>query len=615
MDVKGKRGKMYTFVEEKDILFKYELSELEPEKIYEHFMQYDDEVCFILDKGFVYGIVTIGDMCRYYANETENLNITKKYRSISEVDYTAAEVIFNEISTVHEVPVIVNNHLIGIVIKKCSGDNRKGLRKRLEKEHYGEVTWVRNELKGTVYLYDLSTPDIDRKISRSDYDKLTQKHNYPDGTSGLKMMSELEKKVFFGSNYSEDSFNEFCMDYDNITGTIVNGVCKVNDICSRHFNFKNGYRIMRNANSIASRRIWMFGPCMVVGAYVEDACTIACYLQEILKENGWENYCVVNCGLFGPKHMEGRIATEKIADEDIVIIAYNFKELDQFRETKNWKGYSGSLGDAYLELENPIDNLFNAFSHCNHVVNQKISERLFRDIRQSLTKDNNPVSPRIAIQDYYIPWDVVKYYRDYCKEHGLIHLEGTCGAIVMNCNPFTKGHRYLIEQACKQVDVLYVFVVEEDKSVFKFEDRIEMVRRGTVDLEKVRVLPSGKYIISKETFSQYFDKDNVEQVDDMDYDVRIFGAVVAKELGISVRFVGEEPFDKVTKKYNETMKKILPEYDINVIEIPRTTTEEGSVISASAVRKAMQKKDERLLHIMLPDTTIEYLSKHGADGR
>ena len=64
-----------------------------------------------------------------------------------------------------------------------------------------------------------------------------------------------------------------------------------------------------------------------------------------------------------------------------------------------------------------------------------------------------------------------------------------CGAIVMNCNPFTKGHRYLIEQAAGQVDLLYIFVVEEDKSTFKFEDRIEMVRRGTVDLDKVKVLP------------------------------------------------------------------------------------------------------------------------------
>lgn len=99
----------------------------------------------------------------------------------------------------------------------------------------------------------------------------------------------------------------------------------------------------------------------------------------------------------------------------------------------------------------------------------------------------------------------------------------------------------------------------------------------------------------------------MEQVDDMDYDVRIFGEVVAKELGISVRFVGEEPFDKVTRKYNETMKLILPEYGIELIEIPRTMTEDGKIISASAVRKAMQDNNDEMLFAFLPNTTIEYL--------
>lgn len=85
---------------------------------------------------------------------------------------------------------------------------------------------------------------------------------------------------------------------------------------------------------------------------------------------------------------------------------------------------------------------------------------------------------------------MVKYFRNYCNKYQLIKDETMkCGAIVMNCNPFTKGHRYLIEQAAGQVDLLYIFVVEEDKSTFKFEDRIEMVRRGTVDLDKVKVLP------------------------------------------------------------------------------------------------------------------------------
>ena len=40
------------------------------------------------------------------------------------------------------------------------------------------------------------------------------------------------------------------------------------------------------------------------------------------------------------------------------------------------------------------------------------------------------------------------------------------GAVVMNCNPLTLGHRYLIEQALKQCDYLMIFVVQEDKSFF-----------------------------------------------------------------------------------------------------------------------------------------------------
>ena len=137
-----------------------------------------------------------------------------------------------------------------------------------------------------------------------------------------------------------------------------------------------------------------------------------------------------------------------------------------------------------------------------------------------------------------------------------------------------------------------------------------MVRRGTSDLEKVIVLPSGKYIISQQTFAQYFEKDIVQQIDDMDYDVQIFGEVVAKELGIQYRFVGEEPFDKVTKKYNETMHKILPFYGIEVIEIPRVLAESGKVISASEVRRMLKSDQEEMLSDMLPDSTIEYLRNH-----
>ena len=164
------------------------------------------------------------------------------------------------------------------------------------------------------------------------------------------------------------------------------------------------------------------------------------------------------------------------------------------------------------------------------------------------------------------------------------------GAIVMNCNPFTLGHRYLIETALKSVDYLFIFVVEEDKSFFPFKDRIELIKQGVADLKNITVIPSGRYIISALTFPGYFYKENDNSaIIDSSNDIDIFGKYIAPTLNIKKRFVGEEPIDKVTKQYNETMKERLPLYGIECIEIERKKDDEN-VISASRVRKYLKEK-------------------------
>ncbi len=101
----------------------------------------------------------------------------------------------------------------------------------------------------------------------------------------------------------------------------------------------------------------------------------------------------------------------------------------------------------------------------------------------------------------------------------------------------------------------------------------------------------------------------------MDYDIRIFGDIVAPSLRIQYRFVGEEPFDEVTRSYNETMKRILPEYGINIVEIPRMTCdeEEGGVVSATLVRKALEEKNWHIVETLCPESTVMYL-KNNASG-
>ncbi len=167
---------------------------------------------------------------------------------------------------------------------------------------------------------------------------------------------------------------------------------------------------------------------------------------------------------------------------------------------------------------------------------------------------------------------------------------GETGAIVMNANPFTAGHRYLIEKALERVSLLHVFVVSEDRSYFSFAERWKRVLEGTKDLPNVRVHETKQYMISSLTFPTYFIKDKARAEDvRCGLDLAVFADVFAKEMGITVRFVGTEPLDPVTARYNEIMKEYLPKKGIEVVEVPRLCIN-GEIVSATKVREALQRK-------------------------
>lgn len=193
-----------------------------------------------------------------------------------------------------------------------------------------------------------------------------------------------------------------------------------------------------------------------------------------------------------------------------------------------------------------------------------------------------------------------------------LHREGTNGAVVVNCNPFSRGHRYLIESSARQVDNLYVFVVCEDRSVFPFEARYRLVGEGTRDIANVLLLDTSHYQISSATFPTYFLKrdDSVARIQ-MELDLTLFATRIAPFFGISHRFVGSEPHCALTAGYNETMKRILPGYGIELTEVPRVETSTG-VISASRVRDMIARNDWTLLDDYLPPTTVAYLASDEA---
>lgn len=161
------------------------------------------------------------------------------------------------------------------------------------------------------------------------------------------------------------------------------------------------------------------------------------------------------------------------------------------------------------------------------------------------------------------------------------------GAVVLNANPFTLGHRALVESALNDAPFVWVFVVSEDISEFRFADRLRMVQNALADLPNVRVLPSGPYMVSLASFPSYFTKETERVQVHAELDLTLF-AQQAKALKITRRFVGEEPLSAATQEYNRVMKRLLPSLGLSCREIPRRRLpNDGSVISASAVRQLL----------------------------
>ena len=198
----------------------------------------------------------------------------------------------------------------------------------------------------------------------------------------------------------------------------------------------------------------------------------------------------------------------------------------------------------------------------------------------------------------------------------LIHLKAqipakkkTRATLVMNCNPMTNGHLFLIEQASKENDDVILFLVEENRSVFSFDDRYMIVKDSIKHLNNVFLIPSGPYIISAATFPTYFLKSLSDaSMIYMEIDVMIFKNYFMPILEIDTRYVGDEPKDPMTAMYNEMMKKIIKDN----LKILKRITYENIIISASYVRMlAIEKRFDEIKKIV-PTPTYEFLiSKKG----
>lgn len=202
-------------------------------------------------------------------------------------------------------------------------------------------------------------------------------------------------------------------------------------------------------------------------------------------------------------------------------------------------------------------------------------------------------------------------FSDYLANLSKTKAAGKSAALVMNANPFTLGHQYLVEKAASECDTLHLFIVSEDASLIPFSVRKQLVLEGTAHLPNVICHDSGPYIISNATFPSYFLKDEETVIKShAKLDLTVFKKI-ADTLAITCRYVGEEPNSQVTGLYNQIMSKELPDAGIDCIIVPRKELN-GTPISASTVRKYIQRKNFDALGELVPNSTLKYFKSSAA---
>ena len=468
--------------------------------------------------------------------------------------------------------------------------------------------------KNKLNFYFLETMHKDKLINLTEEEKYIINNRMPLGD----VMSYL---------------NEIYIDNNECKNFVLDGGCnsfKVNhnglfyslsDQHDKYVNIENGIRLTSDSPKTFCNSIYMFGPCITRGFGVTDNYTIASYLQKKINLNLTKEYRVVNCGTGGKRGIINDLlyllSTHYLENDIIIIINQLENTFEKILNRRNVPIYE--LSSLFSRPHNCGKWILHSESHINHVGNEVISNYIYNILTKEGSIDNKKNTKKSIQYNFENKKILYKKYEEQVNNYLCeirreypIQFKGneTIGSIVMNCNPFTLGHKYLVEKASKEVDVLYVFIVQENRSNFSYEDRLKMVNEGLKDIRNAYILPSGEFIVSYQTFPEYFNRDMYKNhYIEKCLDIEIFANFIAPELHIAIRFVGNEPYDNITREYNQLMKRELPLYNISLKEIKRKESN-GVPISASYVRKLLQKNDYDTIKKIVPDSTFNYLKSN-----
>ena len=474
-----------------------------------------------------------------------------------------------------------------------------------------------NSSRGGVTYCFYTLPDFPPLGNRSRQEQIIKANGL--ACSSMRNDKKLLQQIF------DNKIFDFCNDFKSVEDMSdafynpgsyedMNEIMQFKDYSSNALNMRNGNRITTNQPDKHKRAVFFVGASTTVGLGADDAHTFESYLQrklnKLIPKEGFivYNYGRYNGGIRGMYRSLPLFSALPVKKGDIVFWWCNQPVINGLPYCD--LSFISRRPHNYGEIFADYSGHFSA--NGNRIIADAIFDflkehKFFKNATMKFMRQGSKDTPDIDADDAKETELLTNYKKELAKFYDE-NIRPKVGAIVMNANPFTYGHRFLVETALKNSDYLIVFVVEEDKSEIPFKDRIALVRENTADLPNVFVMPSGEFIISAKTFSEYFAKESIqEQKIDTSKDVTLFAKEIAPALGISVRFAGKEPTDKITAQYNEDMAKILPQYGLEFIEIERSKTDRGDIISASTVRKLAKERDFEKLKALVPPATLRYL--------
>ena len=273
---------------------------------YYHFMNYEDEVLYLLYEGKLLGVLSIGDLERFFDSSEKELKINQKYASISAVNYDAAERFFGNSITINEIPIVTEcGFFVGIIRKEKTKALRDQQRRELEAAKKGEGMWRRgemwrfvNETKASVFLYTYSDKKVMKQLEYEDKQKIKKHRRKMEEESIWEVLTKQEWDTFLHGE-KDEGVDTLRKERDSCIPAFINGKAIFPDVSGNYYTIQRGHRFTPNNPLYADRKIIMFGPCNVFGAFCKDDQTIEAYLQDSLNANGYISWRVLNKGVCG----------------------------------------------------------------------------------------------------------------------------------------------------------------------------------------------------------------------------------------------------------------------------------------------------------------------------